>query len=119
MNKHFQKNLANDIPFFGKKTSKIQFRSRIELMFTTHSRFMLIHGINDCQDLQKTSNVKINMDEQCSSLLHFGFCGMAHVFFLPQTHYGPGALHTEKSPIFNYEMCSLNTSGPMESTDQA
>ena len=73
---------------------------------------MLIHGINDCQDLHMRSNVKINMDEQCSSLLHFGFCGMAHVFFLPQTHYGPGALHTEKSPIFNYEMCSLNTSCP-------
>ena len=81
---------------------------------------MLIHGINDCQDLHMRSNVKINMDEQlCSSLLHFGFCGMAHVFFLPQTHYGPGALHTEKSPIFNYEIRSLNTRGPAESMNQA
>ena len=42
---------------------------------------MLIHEINDCQDLHMRRNVKINMDEQCSSLLHFGFCGMAHVFF--------------------------------------
>jgi hypothetical protein len=77
-----------------------------------------MESIIDCQDLQMRSDVKINMDEQCSSLLHFGFCGMAHVFFLPQTHYGPGALHTEKSPIFNYEIRSLKSSGPTESTNQ-